>query len=104
MLRTCASHLGILVLITAHAHTNVAPKWRRCCTTHVCWPPADRTSWPYLARGMNMGYKQLAAAFAQCQKSPLGKHSFVLYELDPPEGRAPCRIDGEHPFDIEPFG
>ena len=104
MLRTCASHLGILVLITAHAHTNVAPKWRRCCTTHVCWPPADRTSWPYLARGMNMGYKQLAAAFAQCQKSPLGKHSFVLYELDPPEGRAPCRIDGEHAFDIEPFG
>ena len=49
-----------------YAHTNVAPKWRRCCTTHVCWPPADRTSWPYLARGMNMGYKQLAAAFTQC--------------------------------------
>ena len=53
---------------------------------------------------MNMGYKQLAAAFGQCAKSPLGKHSFVLYELDAPPGRAPCRIDGEHAFDIEPFG
>jgi hypothetical protein len=104
LLRTCASHLGILVLITAHAHTNIAPKWRRCCTTHVCWAPADRTSWPYLARGMNLGYKQLAAAFAQCAKSPLGKHSFVLHEMDPPEGRAPTRIDGETAFDVEPFG
>ena len=101
MMRTCASHLGILVLITAHAHTNIAPKWRRCCTTHVCWPPADRTSWNYLARGMNMMPKQLAAAFEQCKQSPLGKRSFVLYEMDPPPGRAPCRIDGEHAFDIE---
>ena len=33
MLRTCCSHLGILCLITCHAHTNLAPKWRRCCTT-----------------------------------------------------------------------
>ena len=28
LLRTCASLLGILVLVTAHAHTNIAPKWR----------------------------------------------------------------------------
>ena len=104
LMRTCASHMGILVLITAHSHTNVPPKWRRCCTTHVCWPPADRASWNYLARGMNMAPKQLGAAFEQCKQSPLGKHSFVLYEMDPPPGRAPCRIDGEHAFDIEDLG
>ena len=54
-----------------------------------------------LARGMNMAPKQLGAAFEQCKQSTLGKHSFVMYEMDPPPGRAPCRIDGEHAFDIE---
>jgi hypothetical protein len=50
---------------------------------------------------MNMAPKQLGAAFEQCKQSPLGKHSFVMYEMDPPPGRAPCHIDGEHAFDIE---
>ena len=103
MLRTCCSHLGILCLITCHAHTNLAPKWRRCCTTHIVWPPADRSSWGYLARGMNLTQKQLTAAFNRCKESPLGKHSFVIYEQDAPAGRPPCRIDAEHEFDIDLF-
>jgi hypothetical protein len=90
-------------LITCHAHTNLAPKWRRCCTTHVVWPPADRSSWGYLARGMNMTQKQLTAAFSQCRQSDLGKHSFVMYEQDAPPGRPPCRIDACEKFDIDLF-
>ena len=43
-------------------------------------------------------------AFEQCKQSPLGKHSFVLYEMDPPPGRAACRIDGDKPFDIDEYG
>ena len=35
----------------------ITPKWRRCCTTHIVWPPADRSSWAYLARGMNLTQK-----------------------------------------------
>ena len=35
LVRTVASHLGYLVLITAHSHTNVPAKWRRCCTTPI---------------------------------------------------------------------
>jgi hypothetical protein len=104
LVRTIASHLGYLVLITAHSHTNIPAKWRRCATTHVTWPPADRTSWRYLASGMNLGPKQLVAAFEKCKQSPLGKHSFVLYEMDPPPGRSACRIDGDKPFDIDEYG
>ena len=104
LVRTIASHLGYLVLITAHSHTNIPAKWRRCATTHVTWSPADRTSWRYLANGMNLAPKQLIAAFDKCKQSPLGKHSFVLYEMDPPSGRPACRIDGEHAFDIDEFG
>ena len=104
LVRTVASHLGYLVLITAHSHTNVPAKWRRCCTTHVTWPPADRTSWRYLANGMNLSPNQLIAAFDECKRSPLGKHSFVLYEMDAPKGRPPCRIDGDKAFDIDAFG
>jgi hypothetical protein len=40
-----------------------------------------------LANGMNLGPKQLVVAFEKCKQSPLGKHSFVLYEMDPPSGR-----------------
>jgi hypothetical protein len=53
---------------------------------------------------MNLAPKQLIAAFEKCKQSPLGKHSFVLYEMDPPPGRSACRIDGDKPFDIDEYG
>ena len=38
-------------------------------------------------RGVAQAPKQLGAAFEQCKHSPLGKHSFVMYEMDPPPGK-----------------
>jgi hypothetical protein len=52
---------------------------------------------------MNLTQKQLTAAFNRCKESPLGKHSFVIYEQDAPAGRPPCRIDAEYEFDVDLF-
>ena len=41
LVRTVASHLGYLVLITAHSHTNVPAKWRR---SQAMSKPCDPTT------------------------------------------------------------
>jgi len=52
------------------------------CSMSPCSPLILRNS-------MNLTQKQLTAAFNRCKESPLGKHSFVIYEQGAPAGRPP---------------
>lgn len=94
LLRTCSSHMNILVIVTAHTLTNVPATWRRCMSCFVIYRPQDMATVPYLARQVGMSTAHLRGVFRMLKKR--GRHSALHIEDNPPPGRPRLRVDGEH--------
>ena len=94
LLRTCSSHMNILVIMTAHTLTNVPATWRRCMSAFVIYRPQDMATVPYLARQIGLSTAHLRGIFKMLKTR--GKHSALHVEDNPPPGRARLRVDGEH--------